>query len=796
MLIAVLAWTDTSAVARYVSLLDASGTVSADSLPFVRPIPADYADAQTWARYAVSLQERGGWRLAHTDIDNAPRGRDVYWNAAFAHLVSLGGRVQRALADGSLARATESALAWLNLPLFLAVVVLFSTLVARRAGTEAGVLVSLGMLGHRWFYLGFAPNYVDHHGLLTAATFGVVLGATFMGAGWWRAAGGGLLPRSPSEARNWAIVSAVSGAVGLWISAASTIPVVAMVGIAGLVAGWRRGAAERDARFDATVWRIWGWTGACVALVAYAAEYAPRFPLRLEVNHPLYALAWAGGAEAVALLVERTTTGRRMAWARLTVAVAAVLAPVATLAVVGTRAFVPLDPRVSRLHAGIGEFMSLAALARAAGEGSMWRYAVGFVLAVPAPLAFRRRQRDSLLLAFTGTIVVLYVALACWQMRWWLGASAAELCLLIVAADSVASSWSTRSRWALVGAIGTAFVAQAVSRVLATQRAVDTRTVESADAMQPLYRDIAATLRASQPRGPIVLLASPNASAGIAYFGGFETLGTLYWENVDGLSAAAAIFSARTDEDARALLAARRVTHIALVSKNDFLRGYFAFAEPNSPSDAISRTFGYRLTSGLVPRWLRLVPLKVRPGAPSSVSLFQIVPDQSDFKAAWSVGEARLEMGQTRAAERALRTAIALAPDARRSELYQTAATIAYRSGAHDVALRFYASALDLAPTTTIKANMAWILATSADDRVRDGRAALAIAEPLASTSPRDAIVLDSYAAALAEVGRFADAVNVARRMEALAGSSGDAALASRAESRAQSYAAGRPWRN
>ena len=45
----------------------------------------------------------------------------------------------------------------------------------------------------------------------------------------------------------------------------------------------------------------------------------------------------------------------------------------------------------------------------------------------------------------------------------------------------------------------------------------------------------------------IVLLASPDASTGIGYYGRIKTLGTLYWENTAGLKSAAAIYCASTD---------------------------------------------------------------------------------------------------------------------------------------------------------------------------------------------------------------------------------------------------------
>jgi tetratricopeptide (TPR) repeat protein len=801
-LVACLATLDSLAVRDYVALIDASGTVAADSLPFVRPVPADYADAQTWVRYAIALDSGAPWQLRHTDIDNAPSGRDVHWNSAFAQLIAAAGRAYSASTGLPLARATEQVLAWFNLPLLIGVVLLFSTFVARRAGAAGGALTALGMLGHRWFYFGFAPNYVDHHGLLTAASFGVVLGATFMGAGWWRAGSVGassLLPASRREVRGAALLSAIAGAFGLWLSAASVIPTIAVTGLAGLVAGWWLGlGAQRDgAELDAGSWRLWSRVGGGLALVAYLLEYAPHhFSMRLEVNHPLYALAWIGGGEVIAMLLEwRVTRRRAPAW-RMTLATLALAAAPLAIAIGGARVFVPLDPRMVQLHAGIAEFFSLALFAHTFGAVSLGRFAIGFVLALPVLLLLRRQQRDRLLLAFLSVVVLSYVALASWQIRWWLGASGSELCLLLAAVAALTAHWTARSRWLVVLVLCGIFAEQSAARIIVTREQVHTATVTPADAMEPLYRDVAATIRSSQPRGDIVLLTNPNASTAIGYFGGFRTLGTLYWENTAGLAAAASIFSARTDEEARALMRAHGVTHVAMLSKDDFLRAYFELAEPGAPSDAITGTFGYRLLiKGAVPRWLRPIPFRVRRGAPSSVVLLQVVPDQSDVDALWNAGIARIAIGSTAEGEDALRRAIALAPADRRAALYEDAAGAAYRWDAHAAALRLYRSAMSLAPTPTTGVNIAWILATSADGQVRDGLAALVIVEPLATAHPKDPTILDVYAAALAEAGRFPEAQAIADRITAIAQFLGDSALETRAARRIESYRAGRPWR-
>jgi hypothetical protein len=249
-LIAAIVVFETLGMRDYLAMIDDSGTLPTDSLPFRHVVPADYADAYTWTRYAVAVDSSGDWRIRRTDIDNAPVGREVHWNSAFVHLVAAAGRLRSAATGEPLSAATERARVWFNLPLFMSVVVLFSWIAASRFGTAAGIVLAFGMLGHRWFYDGFAPGYVDHHGLLTAATFGVVFGATLMGAGWRGIEGDSILPRSRRDARIGAAISAASGAVGPWISAASVIPTIAFVGLGAWVraSGCRTppGTAERS----------------------------------------------------------------------------------------------------------------------------------------------------------------------------------------------------------------------------------------------------------------------------------------------------------------------------------------------------------------------------------------------------------------------------------------------------------------------------------------------------------------------------------------------------------------------
>lgn len=86
----------------------------------------------------------------------------------------------------------------------------------------------------------------------------------------------------------------------------------------------------------------------------------------------------------------------------------------------------------------------------------------------------------------------------------------------------------------------------------------------------------------------------------------------------------------------------------------------------------------------------------------------------------------------------------------------------------------------------------AWILATSADASVRDGARAKKLVETVLAKHPNDAVLLDTLAAACADLGDFEAAVDAASRALQLApATSGSARL-----QRLEHYRARRPWRD
>jgi tetratricopeptide (TPR) repeat protein len=847
LVVAVLLFLHAVATRDYLAIVGQAGLRNHESAasPLKMAYPAGEADAQVWVEHALALLEGHDLRLRHTTIDNAPLGREVHWNSAWAWTIAGAGWIGHRVTGDPLERAVERSTIWLPPVVLFALIVLLSSVTARRAGALAGTAVALALVGHRNVYEGFIPSYVDHHGLLTMAVFGLVLGAVLMGAGWWqeRTGDAGMLPSSPLAARRAATISALSGALGMWVSAASVIPPIALVGLAGVMAALATGglAQHHGARFDAAVWRTWGRVGAAASFCLYLAEYFPsHLGLRLEVNHPLYALAWLSAGEVIATVGERLAGPADGRWrdpVRLLAPLAFVVLAPMTIVVGGASVFAPLDPFLAALHRSfILEFRPLWSLMR----GVAWNpytSAAGIenlpLLAGIAALAVRGRKCGPVV--WFATLATLgFTAMTLVQSRWLLNGSGPQIVLTLVLLAQFTAGRAPAVRWGwTLGVIGVVFFPSAITRIVDARASVAAHAVVRDDAVSVLYRDVAVALRGSQPAGDITVLASPNASVELGYYGRFRTLGTFYWENGAGLKAAAAILSAASADEAAALIRERKVTHVAMISEGDFLGEYYQLLHPGATEADFEGSFGYRLFfAHEVPPWLQPIPYDAPEDLKAldvNVQLFRVLLDQHPTEELYKAALAEAAAGQLADARRdfdevirqdpksylawlgkssvlftlrnwvaaadAALTGIALAPAADRPGFYGQIARSFRAEHQPAQAVRLSRAALSDGYNPDVACFLAFVLATSADPRVRNGAEAVALARRAAETDADSPGYQTCLAAALAETGQYAEAGVAAARARASARARGDADAERLSGLMLDAFKAARPWR-
>ncbi len=169
-------------------------------------------------------------------------------------------------------------------------------------------------------------------------------------------------------------------------------------------------------------------------------------------------------------------------------------------------------------------------------------------------------------------------------------------------------------------------------------------------------------------------------------------------------------------------------------------------------------------------------------------------PDFAD--AHTNLGVALCTTGQCDAGIGELRRALAIDPDY--AAAYRNLAEAYATRGRMSSAVENYTAALQRRPDDVELLNrVAWILATTPDDRLRDGTRARAFAERAVTlTGRRDAVSLDSLAAALAELGRFDEAAAIAGEALAAARASGNTAMLPELELRLALYQRGERFRD
>lgn len=183
----------------------------------------------------------------------------------------------------------------------------------------------------------------------------------------------------------------------------------------------------------------------------------------------------------------------------------------------------------------------------------------------------------------------------------------------------------------------------------------------------------------------------------------------------------------------------------------------------------------------------------------------QLAEAEKNFQAALTIKSddsdahrfyAELLAGTGRGAQAAehLREVLRLRPDV---ETRVQLAQLLYGTGKKSEAVAEYRRVLDAKPDKPDALNnLAFILATCGDEKIRDGNEAVTLAEcAVRLTEGRQPMALATLAAAYAEAGRFTDAVTTCNKAIQLANAAGDSRLAAMNQQLLGLYSTGKPYR-
>ena len=585
-------------------------------------------DSYYWLAYARDLRASDAWRLRFTHADNAPYGREMHW----AHLPIWGLMgISRGLEASGLPPALALELSGrILMPLFgwlffSALYLLLGTRLGWRMATLATAILVTVL---QWEFHTLRP---DHHGFQLAFSMLMWLCLIFGGTGWVRkdptTPGAGRLP-TVQAARRWFMASGILGGLGLWLGATTFLFSLAALsaGAAATLLFLPTPANKDPMAIRPDLWRLWGFSGAITSLVFYAVEYAPHLGMRLEVNHPLYALCWLGTAECLsAMAVWRTRSLRSPRDAIPAVLGLASAALLPLLLFFGPADwFLPRSGIMLRLHAHhIVEFRTLFTTA---GAQSLKVFLLTFGATVPAVLCavvllMRRRLPIHRQVALMPLCVaaILFTLLYVWQIRWEPFALAAAFLLtifLLSEPSDLTDGWPAPSIWnrlpALLVALLCLHFAYSAFRIVHPLRQLF--RVEKMDELwlkALLQRNLMFQLKTHAPDLPLRLVLPAEMAPAVYYFGVGDTLGSLYWENPDGLTSATDFFGdPLPGKRAREVARKRDITHAIMNNGAGDALMFYQLATGRFDQLGASQTVGGATARAgtPVPSWLHPEP--------------------------------------------------------------------------------------------------------------------------------------------------------------------------------------------
>jgi hypothetical protein len=609
-------------------------------------------DGYHWVMQTQQMIATGEWRLRRVNHDNAPDGREVHWGSPLRWWLALVAWADHAVVGRPWLVSVEHAALYAGpvlLGLFLLAVVPWT---ARRFGAWPASLLAAGMVTVAPFSGEFGTGSFDHHGV--AAGCALLTGLLLLG-GW---------TSPPEQARRLFIASGIAGAAGLWINAATQIPVLAGIGAGALLA---QHLTRHAPIIDPRLWRAWGLAGGAAALAFYLLEYFPaHLGWRLEVNHPLHALAWAGAGDLLARFGERRKSPL------IALSALAVAAPVVVVLLAPARTFVVADKFLWTLHVDyITEFAPLAA------RLNNWEAILVTVNVLPLlgllVLWFWRGglaagHRGLLALGLAPAVLITFLSL--FQQRWLHVSSALWLGVLVSAAFITASGGFvlTGPRRAIAGLflalVLLPYPLQASREALRGPAALSRENIR-----QFAVRDLAFWLRRHTGDDPVTVLSGPTVTTELIYHGGFRGIGTLYWENLAGLRTLVDIQGAADANRARELIQQHGITHLILLPWGSFAEESARLAAGLRTGDRVTgATFAQDLLSpgSSLPDWVRPLPYRL-PDAEQFKGqvplVLEVVPAQSPADAAVGRAQYLAAMGSAPAARELLRQVLAIQPD-------------------------------------------------------------------------------------------------------------------------------------
>jgi hypothetical protein len=637
--------------------------VSASSAPELAAdnhliVSEQLTESYHWLAQTQRMFNRGEWRVRHIDYENAPDGRAVYTPSPYRWWLGLIAWCDHLVSGHSSAQSVEAAALVADPILHLLLILGAATLIAWRFGALPAVLISIGFVTLFPFGAGYLPGAPDDRGLAQIFALGSVL-LLAIGVRATSAPDAG-----EKLARRWFSLAGVMGGLGLWVSVSVQGPVLGGIFAGALLAAWvtRVPKQVKSAGIVALPWRAWAVAGGVTALGAYLIEFAPAYLWHWQLSsiHPLYALAWLGAGEILVQATEWIQTGKIPRtfrnYAQLVLATLAIAAlPVAIWKIHGSDFLIPdtSSLRLTKLPESAVARSFAAWISRDGLTPSLFVTLLPLILIVPAGWFLLREnparvRRVSV--AITLGPVIIALGFACYRLVWW--NTLDGLLLMMLAAMTAGLSKSANPKYARFAWVSaTLLLSLGVLFVAPRRKAQTENDLTRSEVLGLIERDLAGWLALHGDPAGVVVLAPPNETTALCYYGGMRGMGSFSWENKEGVAAAMLILTNRSLPEAKAVIDRRKITHIVLFSWDSEFDDYTRSGTGQSAS-----TFRDQLQLPTLPLWLRPLAYelpKIAGFEGQSVTVFEVVDEQELATAVSRITEYLIEMGDLDQAARA-----------------------------------------------------------------------------------------------------------------------------------------------
>lgn len=622
-------------------------------------IPEQNSASYHWIIQTQRMLQRGEGRVRHIDYENAPFGRAVHAPSPYRWWLGFVTWCHHLVSGQPVGRSIEWAALIADPLLHLLAMLVTAVFVAWRFGAFPSALLSVGFVTLFPFATEFLPGLPSDRGLTQIITIWSVL---------LLAVGVGVATPAPvgdRTRRRCFFLAGALGGLGLWLDVRAQIPILAGVAAGALLAA---GVARKTRQVEAgsvviPSWRHWAMGGAICTLGAYLVEFAPDHlgDWQLSSIHPLHGLAWLGGGEILAQVAEweqgapfRRT---RRQLASLIVALGALVSlPVVIWKIQGSEYLVPeaASFQLTRLPEGAVAESLWSWVVRDGMSAPMGAALLPLLLLVPVAWLISRRlvgKFSKTAVALTLGPVLVACCLACRHLSWWSTLDGLLLVTCVVAVGASSGVIAGRRSRFLFGGLVLLLLAPGIWQMIPRPAANATDSLTRAEVLGLVERDLAdwITRRAQKT---VVVLAPPNESTALCYYGGMRGIGSLSWENREGVAAAVRILSAPSFQEAKELIDRRQVTHLVLLSWDSYFDEFARAGTGQSEGSFRAELSAWRLPPWLRPLAYRLPIITGFEG--QTATIYEVVETQDEATALGRMAEYFVEMGDLdRAAEAA-----------------------------------------------------------------------------------------------------------------------------------------------